>query len=80
MKQLAKSFFVVNNIEKESRLINVSFSTETPEKYINCGRTTRTFKLGDEVLTTSYDVAADSSYKFGHGTTANRQFSLVAYI
>lgn len=33
---LGKNFFVINNIDKESGLINVSYSGR-PEKYIDCG-------------------------------------------
>ncbi len=33
---LSKSFFVVNNIDKQSGFINVSYSGD-PEKYIDCG-------------------------------------------
>ena len=80
MRSLAKSFFVVNNIEKESRLINVSFSTNSPEKYIDCGSTARTFTLGDEKQNYYYEVAADSSYKYGAGKSQNGAFSLVGYV
>lgn len=34
--QLGKSFFVINNIDQSSGLINISYSGD-PEKYINCG-------------------------------------------
>lgn len=34
---LARSFFVVNNLDQASGLINVSYSGD-PERYINCGR------------------------------------------
>jgi hypothetical protein len=34
---LGKSFFVINNLEKESGIINVSYSGD-PEKYVDCGR------------------------------------------
>lgn len=34
--ELGKSFFVINNIDKESGLINVSYSGD-PEKYVDCG-------------------------------------------
>ncbi len=43
VKKLASDFFVINNIEKESRLINVSFSSSTPSQFIDCGKTNRTF-------------------------------------
>jgi len=35
--QLGKQFFVINNLDKSSGLINLSYSGN-PEKYIDCGR------------------------------------------
>jgi len=35
--QLGKEFFVINNLDKSSGLINISY-TGDPEKYIDCGR------------------------------------------
>ena len=43
VKNLSADFFVINNIEKISRLMNVSFSTTSPGKYIDCGRSRRTY-------------------------------------
>lgn len=36
---LSKQFFVINNIDKASGLINVSYSGD-PERYVDCGRIT----------------------------------------
>ena len=33
---LGKNFFIINNLDKESGIINISYSGD-PEKYINCG-------------------------------------------
>lgn len=63
VRELAKSFFVVNNVSKESRLINVSFSSSSPEKYIDCGRSMRTLTDSQGKKYYDYEVAADSSYK-----------------
>ncbi|WP_390348621.1 hypothetical protein ACFJIS_13725 [Variovorax boronicumulans] len=35
--QLGKEFFVINNLDKSSGLINISYSGD-PEKYVDCGR------------------------------------------
>ncbi|KGH27878.1 hypothetical protein [Comamonas testosteroni] len=35
--ELGKQFFVINNIDKDSGLINISYSGD-PEKYVDCGR------------------------------------------
>jgi hypothetical protein len=61
--QLAKSFFVINNVEKVSRIINVSFSTDKPEEYVDCGTTERTFQYAKESQTYTYPVAGSSSFK-----------------
>ena len=37
--ELGKQFFVINNLDKSSGLINISYNGE-PEKYIDCGRIT----------------------------------------
>ena len=41
VKNLASDFFVINNIEKNSRIINVSFSASKPTDFVDCGITTR---------------------------------------
>ena len=41
VESLTKSFFVINNIEKASGLINVSFTSDTPEKWVTGGRIKR---------------------------------------
>jgi hypothetical protein len=35
--ELGKNFFVINNLDKSSGLINISYSGD-PEKYVDCGR------------------------------------------
>lgn len=39
LPELGKQFFVINNLDKSSGLINVSY-TGDPEKYVDCGRIT----------------------------------------
>ena len=63
VKELAKSFFVINNVEKASRIINVSFSTEKPEGYVDCGHSERRFEYGDESTTFKYAIAESNHYK-----------------
>ncbi|MFZ0050306.1 MAG: hypothetical protein WAK96_00895, partial [Desulfobaccales bacterium] len=36
---LGKKFFVINNLDKESGIINVSYKGD-PEQYVDCGRIT----------------------------------------
>ncbi len=80
VRQLARGFFVVNNIEKESRLINVSFSTSTPEEYIDCGVTSRTYKRAKMAESIEYNVAENSSYRYGRGMDANGVNAIVGIV
>lgn len=64
--ELSESFFVINNISKESRIINVSFSSNRPSEFIDCGHTTRTSNhpaTGKQ--TYSYKTADDATYNMG---------------
>ena len=79
VRQLATGFFVINNIEKESRLINVSFSSTNPEDYIDCGTTKRTFVQGKTLEELDYNVAADSAYKYGGGVDPSGTAALIGY-
>src|SRR3972149_9234565 len=63
VKEIAKSFYVINNIDKESRIINLSFSTNSPSEYVDCGKTHRTYTQGDKKEVYDYDVAGSSEYK-----------------
>ena len=69
---LSKSFFVINNISKESRIINISFSTNEPGEFVDCGKTTRVTThpaIGEQTF--HYDTANDSSYLLGVKGTNN---------
>lgn len=65
VRELAVYFYVINNIDKESRLINVSFSSNSPEQFVTGGTTTRIFRRQNKVENVSYDAAASSTYKIG---------------
>lgn len=67
VKELAKSFYVINNIEKESRIINLSFATDHPEEFVDCGTSHRTFKHGRTEETYDYPVAGSSAYRIAGG-------------
>lgn len=62
VRGLSRSFFVVNNIDKSSHLINVSFSVDNPEAYIDCGISRRTYTRGVVQKEYVYKVAESSSY------------------
>lgn len=66
VENLSKSFSITNTIEKgSSSIINLSFSTDRPEQYVDCGETTRTFSRGSVNETYQYEVASQSAYKEG---------------
>ena len=78
VKNLSRSFFSINNIDKESRIINVSFSTQKPSGYVDCGRTHRTYTQGSNVEHYDYEVAEKS--KFKAATTRQEHPAFVNYV
>ena len=61
---LSKQFFVINNLDKSSGLINVSY-TGDPEKYVDCGRVTsyvknargeRTYEFAGAAAQQTYEI------------------------
>ena len=77
---LAKSFFVINNVEKVSRIINVSFSTDKPEEYVDCGTTERTFQYAKESHTYTYPMAGSNSYKAAGKWGAYQNLPTIGYV
>ncbi len=67
VRDLAKSFYVINNIDKESRIINVSFTSTEAAEFVDCGRTSRTYAEGSAVERYDYEVASRSTYKVAAG-------------
>jgi hypothetical protein len=59
---LAKSFYVINNIDKDSGLINISYRGD-PEKYLNCG----------EVYYSVSDFGRKREYRFP-GSRADQRY------
>jgi hypothetical protein len=69
VSEMSKSFYVINNIDKESNLINLSFSiTDNIGDYVDCGNSRRTFSLKDIRENVSYRVA-DKSESYASSTT-----------
>ena len=59
--EMSKSFYVINNIDKESRLINLSFSINTNiSDYVDCGISNKTFSLAELNQRVSYKTADKS--------------------
>jgi hypothetical protein len=66
--ELSKRFFVVNNLDKASGFINLSYSGD-PEKYVDCGRVTsyvknargeRTYEFAGSKAQETYEVLNSS--------------------
>jgi hypothetical protein len=68
VKELSSDFFVINNIDKNSRLINISFTSQKPSDFVDCGISTRTFKNARGEQTYNYQTADSATF-----TTTNQQ-------
>jgi hypothetical protein len=65
--ELGKQFFVINNLDKSSGLINISYSGD-PEKYIDCGRVTSYVKNARGERTYDFPGAkSQQSYEIMNG-------------
>jgi uncharacterized protein YceK len=62
---LGKTFFVINNLDKESGLINISYSGD-PEKYVDCGR----------IHSLVSNLAGERTYNFP-ASKAHQQYELL---
>lgn len=72
VEQLATTFYVINNIDKESRLLNVSYSeSNQPSLYVDCGTTRRDYEYRGKVTNYNYDTADSSVYKYTGGAAAD---------
>src|SRR5690606_5436389 len=61
---LSSTFYTINNIAKESRIINVSFRLSDPKKYIDCGVSKRVITYDKKTLEFEYLVAGSDRYDF----------------
>ena len=78
VEDLATTFYVINNIDKESRLLNVSFSeTNAPSTYVDCGEATRTYEYKGDETRYEYPVSDSNAYKFNSGLLADRFYTSV---
>lgn len=77
--ELGKQFFVINNLDKSSGLINVSYNGD-PEKYIDCGRVISYVKNARGERTYDFPASkADQQYEVMNGKGLffiNRKLSL----
>lgn len=81
VRNMAKSFFVINNIDKNSRIINLSYSSDRPQDYVDCGRSKRTFSDGKVTQTYEHgNVDNIATYKVAPTTQEDPRFSSVSTI
>jgi hypothetical protein len=80
VKELSKSFYVINNMDKESRIINVSFFTNSPVEYADCGNAHRIYTQGDKKEVYDYEVAGSSEYKVAANQQGSSAFAYYAII
>lgn len=69
VRSLSSTFYTINNIEKSSRIINVSFSIKDPTKYVDCGISRREFSYKNETANYVYATAGDGNYQFLSGSS-----------
>ena len=79
VRALGGSFFVMNNIVKDSKIINLSYSGD-PEKYVDCGLISVNVSESTGTSTYQFPGARKSvQFKFAKGfrsSVVNRQMSL----
>lgn len=80
VKELVTKFYVINNIDKESRLINLTFTSDSPEQFVTGGKTERVFEQGGVTSRYSYDPAESSSYVYGYSWGAYNNLPEVAIV
>jgi hypothetical protein len=63
ISRLGSQFYDISYIDKESGVINFSFSSDSPNLYLDCGNVQRSFKLESETEFYNFNLAEDHSYK-----------------
>jgi predicted small secreted protein len=76
LEKLSNSIYVIKNIDKESRTINLSFISINPENYVDCGETTRTYRQGNNIETYVYNSSASVRYRLAEN---NQHHPYLAY-
>jgi hypothetical protein len=79
VRALGESFFVMNNIVKDSKIINLSYSGD-PEKYVDCGHLAINVNKGIGMTTYEFPAARRHvEFQLARGfstSVVNRQMSL----
>lgn len=64
VQSLSSTFYTINNIEKNSRIINVSFRLNDPTKYIDCGISNRAITYKKKPREFQYETAGSTNYEY----------------
>lgn len=69
---IGQSFFVLENIEKDSGIMSISFSSKTPSDYIDCGTVTDSGKINGKDYSFSFEAASSPVTRWvtGNGSLA----------
>ncbi len=62
IKDLSSDFFVINNIDRASRLVNISFAGQRASDFVDCGLTTRSFSNAGGLKTWTYNPADPAAF------------------
>jgi len=79
VRELSSDFFVINNIDKNSRLINISFSSNRPSDFIDCGitsRSTSSLLANGAVYTTADSASYRTTNSIGQPLNVSRTTKL----
>ncbi len=85
VSELGKRFFVINNLDKASGLINISYSG-SPESYIDCGRVysyvsnargERTYDFPAAQAEAHYEVMGDGLYHINRKMSLEGRINLI---
>jgi hypothetical protein len=60
---IANSPFVIKDLDKASGFIDLAFSTDEPQNYVDCGRAKRKYMYKQESHAYEYAVAGQAEYK-----------------
>lgn len=73
---LSTAPFELEEAPRGTDVIEASFSVSDPERYIDCGTTTRTYRRGGERQTFTYPLAAGSTYRWAMGAGSHDHLPL----
>lgn len=73
---LSSGPFVVEEARRGAGIIEASFSAVEPERYVDCGTTTRTYRRGNDRQSYTYPLAAAASYRWAMGTGSHGHLPL----